>query len=137
MKDYSDILYRPHPVSTRHAPMSQQNRAAQFAPFAALSGFEETIRETARTTESFPELAEGTVESLNHKLVCISQLLPHCPPVTFTCFCPDERKSGGHRVTVTGRVKKMELPEGILVLDSGKKLPIAWLLGIEADFLPG
>lgn len=86
MKDYTDMLHLPHHVSQKRAPMSRIDRAAQFSPFAALTGYEQTIQETERQTQPFRELTESEKEMLNEKLLQILAHLDCCPEVTVTFF---------------------------------------------------
>ena len=92
---YDDIIHLPHHVSKRHPQMSLQNRAAQFSPFAALTGHEDAIRETARQTDSFAELDEDRKELLNRQLQFIKAMLAQKPECEITYFQPDQKKDGG------------------------------------------
>lgn len=106
--NYDDIIHLPHPVSVRHPQMPLADRAAQFSPFAALTGHEAAIRETARQTDAFAELEEGQREQLDWQLQLIRENLAQKPEIEVTYFQPDEKKSGGAYVTFCGRVKKIE-----------------------------
>lgn len=128
---YDDILYLPHPVSARHPQMPLADRAAQFSPFAALTGHEAAIRETARLTKERVELDESRKEILDERLQMIRENLSEKPEVTFTYFQPDERKSGGAYLTVTGRVKKMDGYERRILLEDGTIVPLEELIDIE------
>lgn len=128
---YDDILYLPHPVSARHPQMPLADRAAQFSPFAALTGHEAAIRETARLTKERVELDESRKEILDERLQMIRENLSEKPEVTFTYFQPDERKSGGAYLTVTGRVKKMDGYERRILLEDGTVVPLEELIDIE------
>lgn len=128
---YDDILYLPHPVSARHPQMPLADRAAQFSPFAALTGHEAAIRETARLTKERVELDESREEILDERLQMIRENLSEKPEVTFTYFQPDERKSGGAYLTVTGRVKKMDGYERRILLEDGTVVPLEELIDIE------
>lgn len=128
---YDDILYLPHPVSARHPQMPLADRAAQFSPFAALTGHEAAIRETARLTTERVELDESRKEILDERLQMIRENLSEKPEVTFTYFQPDERKSGGAYLTVTGRVKKMDGYERRILLEDGTVVPLEELIDIE------
>lgn len=128
---YDDILYLPHPVSARHPQMPLADRAAQFSPFAALTGYEAAIRETARLTKERVELDESRKEILDERLQMIRENLSEKPEVTFTYFQPDERKSGGAYLTVTGRVKKMDGYERRILLEDGTVVPLEELIDIE------
>jgi len=122
---YDDIIHLPHPVSKKHLPMSPLDRAAQFSPFAALTGHTEAIKETARLTEEQMELDEDSKELLNEKLQMLKKCLKDAmelPMVTVTYFEPDVRKSGGSYVTVTEAVKKLKESERKIVFDSGNEV---------------
>ncbi|MBR2042538.1 MAG: hypothetical protein IJ945_09250 [Oscillospiraceae bacterium] len=107
-KDYFEILSREHPTSKKHPRMSRMNRAAQFAPFAALTGYEESIEETARLTDRRIELSEYEIEELNAKLNFIQEHIKERPEVTIIYFQPDEKKEGGEYITVTGKVRRLD-----------------------------
>lgn len=118
MSGYEDMLRMPHPVSARHPQMPIRNRAAQFAPFAALTGFDGAIAETARLTEEKPELDESARAELDECLRVLNEHLAERPEAALTCFVPDARKSGGAYVTVTGCVKKIDaLTQTVLLAD--------------------
>ena len=106
---YQDILYLPHPVSSRHAPMNTADRAAQFSAFAAVTGFDGTIRETARLTQGEVELDEDSKAVLDRKFQWLLQNIQRQPQVRFLCFVPDEKKQGGAYVHIEGKVKKLDL----------------------------
>ena len=120
---YDDIIDLPHHVSGRHPQMSLYNRAAQFAPFAALSGHDAAIEETARLTEEQRELTQGEREVLSRKLNCLLQR-NDSPTVGITYFQPDGRKSGGSYRTVTGTIKKVDDIGGKLLLTDGTVIPL-------------
>lgn len=130
---YDDIIHLPHPVSARHPQMSLLDRAAQFAPFAALTGHEAAIKETARLTEERVELDENAKEMLDERLQMIRENLSGKPEVTFTYFKPDEKKNGGAYLTVTGRVKKIDGYEHQILLEDGTVLDMEELVGIEGE----
>lgn len=130
---YDDIIHLPHPVSARHPQMPLYDRAAQFSPFAALTGHEAAIKETARLTEERMELDESAKEMLDERLQMIRENLSRKPEVTFTYFKPDERKSGGAYLTVTGRVKKIDGYEHRILLEDGTVIEIEELAGIEGE----
>lgn len=127
---YEDIVDLPHPVSPRHARMSNADRAAQFSPFAALTGHDAAIAETARLTEAKAELDEDEKAILNEKLRQLAHALPRRPVASFVCFFRDQRKEGGAYVTVTGAVKKIDPIEQAVVLESGQHLPLGDLYAI-------
>ncbi len=116
---YDDIIRLPHHVSQNHPQMSMHDRAAQFAPFAALTGYEAAVGETARLTSERRELDPQEAEELNRRLTDLAARLPDHPEVTVEYFVPDDRKAGGAYVTVTGRVRHISVPEKTLVLEDG------------------
>ena len=116
---YDDIIRLPHHVSQNHPQMPLRDRAAQFAPFAALTGYEAAVGETARLTAERRELDAQEAEELNRRLTDLTARLPDRPEVTIEYFVPDERKSGGAYVTVTDRVRHISVPEKMLVMEDG------------------
>lgn len=116
---YGDILYLPHPTSKKHAQMSQLARAAQFAPFAALTGHEDAIKETARLTDYQIDLSEDQKEKINEQLNKLSKHIDRLPQVTIVYFVPDTPKDGGTYIEYTGCVKKMDLYHRMLVMKDG------------------
>ena len=131
---YGDIIDLPHHVSKTRPPMPMLNRAAQFAPFAALTGYEAAVEETARLTEDEAYLDESEITALNEKLARIEALLPQRPEMQITYFLPDERKAGGSFETVTGPVRKIDRITQQLVMESGEQIPLARLVAIEGAF---
>lgn len=105
---YDDMLHMPHHVSKTHPHMSMHNRAAQFSPFAALTGFESIIQETSRQTTQRIELDESAKEALNEKLQRLLQVLHVHPKISIIFFKPDEKKDGGEYICITGTVKKID-----------------------------
>ena len=105
---YDDIIHLPHPTSKKHPRMSAWNRAAQFSPFAALTGHGEAIRETERLTDTFTELLEDQKAQLDEQLQLLREHLSFRPSVEITFFQPDDKKSGGSYLTVQGQVKKLD-----------------------------
>lgn len=135
---YEDIIDLPHHRSTSHPQMSEENRAAQFLPFSALSGYEDAIKETGRLTEEERDLDEGVTEYLNRKL----ELLRACPAerqeeVLITYFRPDGKKSGGSYVTVAGCVKKVDDLERAVFLTDGTRIPVDGISQIEGEMFSG
>ena len=121
---YDDIIHLPHHVSQNHPQMPMLDRAAQFAPFAALTGYEAAVGETARLTAERRELDAQEAEEQNRRLTDFSARLKDRPEVTIEYFVPDERKSGGAYVTVTDRVRHISVPEKTLVMESGTEIPM-------------
>lgn len=132
---YADIMHLSRPVSTRHLPMSMHDRAAQFSPFAALTGYEAAILETARLTEHQTELAESSKESLDKKIRLIQEVIDMLPKVCVTYFEPDLRKSGGAYQTVTGRVKKIDDHAKAIIFEDGSAIGFWQLYDIDVSFL--
>ena len=131
MTRYDDIINLPHHVSTTHTPMPVADRAAQFSPFAALTGYEDAIDETARLTQDWIELDENEKERLNEKFQQIKEQLPTHPQVIFTYFEPDQKKQGGAYLTVEGRVKKIDEYRGAFILEDGREVLIESIVGVE------
>lgn len=129
---YDDIINLPHHVSERHPQMSMYNRAAQFAPFAALTGHDSAITEAARLTDAKQELSESEAEVLNRKLAYL-QSLDEKPAISVTYFVPDEKKEGGSYHTATGIVKSVEPDKGILRLEDGTGISICYIREIEGE----
>jgi len=130
---YDDIIGLPHHVSSTRPQMSLSDRAAQFAPFAALTGYDAAVKETARLTSSRIDLDDYAKESLNEKLLLIEERIESNPQIIITYFMPDDRKSGGAYVSVTGTVKKIDDYEHVVVMRDGKKIPINEIAIIEGD----
>ena len=119
---YDDIINLPHHRSRERNPMSFHDRAAQFNPFAALTGHEEAIKETARLTEEKIVLDESAVEKINEILYDISLHLDEKRKVAITYFKQDTHKEGGAYLTDVGTVKKVDVNEGVVVMDSGVRI---------------
>lgn len=122
-ENYDDILYLPHHISQKRRQMTMIDRAAQFSPFAALTGFDAAIQETGRLTDGFIDLDADSIAMLDHKLRRIAQQLDKHPEITVTYFIPDERKSGGKYGNVTGRVKTIDLYEKAIRMEKGTIIP--------------
>lgn len=127
---YDDIINLPHPTSTNYPRMPMTDRAAQFTPFQALTGYGEAIRETARITGEKAELTEEEKAVLDEKL---RLLMDSGSEAAFTYFQPDGKKSGGAYVTIMGAVKKLDPLEGRLILTDGTVIPIENILEIENE----
>ena len=128
---YDDIIHLPHHVSTTHHRMSMLERAAQFQPFRALTGYEDAVRETARLTDDRVELTEDEKALLDGKLQRLADNLASHPLVTVTYFQPDKKKAGGAYVTATGQLKKIDDYEGVLILLGGERVIIEDILNIQ------
>ena len=131
--DYFDIISRKHPTSKKHPRMSNMNRAAQFAPFAALNGYDDAVKETARLTDGEAVLDDGQIAWLNERLMILSENLPTDTEVEITYFIPDEKKDGGKYLTVTGSVKKILEFERLVIMQSGEKIPVSKMVSIEGE----
>lgn len=134
---YSDIIHLPHQTSKRRPHMSISHRAAQFAPFAALTGHDMAVREVARLTTDKAELDESSIDILNVKLQILKEYLPHRPMVRITYFQPDEKKSGGAYVTTEGCMKKIDEYNNIVVMMQGIQIPISEIFDIKCHELFG
>ena len=131
---YNDIIDLPHHVSATRPRMSMIDRAAQFSPFAALTGYDAAIKETGRLTDERIELSEESHATLDRKQQLLMDNLADRPVVSVTYFVPDERKSGGAYVTVTGRVKKVDEFERLLILTDGTKIQLDEIQDLSGDF---
>lgn len=132
-RNYDDIINLPHHVSAIHPQMSLADRAAQFSPFAALTGHEEAIQETARLTEEFAELEEDRKEQINERLCRLKEKQTGRPKIAVTYFQEDERKSGGSYVTVYGQVKRIDEYERQVILADGTGIPMERIFAIEGE----
>ena len=124
MKDYSKIINLPHHQSATRKRMSNYDRAAQFAPFAALTGHNEAIKETARLTDDYMEMGEDRLGELSAKIQLLIDKLSEQPEITVVYFIPDERKSGGSYAEKTGIVRIIDEYERKLVFYDGDKILI-------------
>ena len=131
MGKYDDIINLPHHVSSAHPHMPMRDRAAQFMPFRALTGYEDAVHETARLTEERVELTEDEKALLDTKLQRLADRLDSHPQVTLTWFRPDKRKTGGAYVTTTGQIRKIDDFEGVLILLGGERILIEDILDIQ------
>jgi hypothetical protein len=132
---YDDIIHLPHHRSTTRPHMSAHDRAAQFSPFAALTGYDSAIAETARLTNIRIDLDESSKVDLNERLTIIQEHLDEEIDLSITYFLTDEKKSGGSYVTVTGCVKKIDEYEHVVFMQDAKKIPIDDILEIDSDSL--
>lgn len=128
--NYEDIINLPHHTSSKHPRMSTQSRAAQFAPFAALTGYDDAVKETARLTDERIEIDEGLKLLLNDRLQIILNNIKDKPEITFTYFVYDKAKDGGKYITITGNVNKINMTSGYLILTNKTKIPINEIINI-------
>ena len=132
-RKYGDIIHLPHHRSPTRPKMSNYDRAAQFSPFAALTGHADAIKETARLTDEFNEPTEERKAEMNEKIVFLSGDMKNKPEVTVTYFKMDEKKSGGAYITVTGQIKKIKVYERQIFMTTGEIIPMDMLIEIKGD----
>ena len=131
--DYEDIINFPRHVSKKRIPMPISDRAAQFAPFAALTGYEENIKEATRLTDKRIEIDEEKKLILNDKLQIILNNIKEKPVATFTYFIYDDKKEGGKYIELTKPIKKINIVEGYVTLTDKTKIPIEEIIDINSD----
>ena len=124
MNNYDDIINLPHHQSKNHPHMSLHDRAAQFAPFAALTGYDDAVKEARRLTDSKPELDENQLEELDQKLADLMSRIEEHPEVVVTYFEPDDKKEGGAYVTCVGKIKKIDGYKRRLIFEDSKDINI-------------
>lgn len=129
---YDDMLHLPHHVSKTRRRMTRLERAAQFSPFAALTGYDATIQEAGRLTDARAILTESSHERLDEKLRRILEEIGRQPEVTVTYFEPDLRKEGGAYVHVTGRVKKVAGYKQVMTMADGTEIPMEQVFDLES-----
>lgn len=129
---YDDMIDFPHPSFARHPRMAMIDRAAQFSPFAALTGYEDAVKETARLTEDRTELTEAAKLEISSRIQVLLKSIRQEPVVTVTYYVPDERKAGGAYHTATGAVHKIDLYERVIFLKSGEQIPIDEIFELES-----
>lgn len=132
---YDDIINLPYHESKKHPRMSNEARAAQFAPFAALTGYDDAIKETARLTSERIEINEELKVILDAKLQIIHDKVSAKPEVTFTYFVPDTKKDGGEYVTVMGNVIKIDEFNQKVILENKAEIPISEIVEITGEIL--
>ena len=130
---YDDIIHLPHLEPSTHPRMTMENRAAQFSPFAALTGYDEATREEARLTDEKKELSDDMIEMLDARLAVLEQHLKEHPSITVTYFHQDEKKSGGRYITVSGNLKNLDGVKHTLHMTDNTKIPIEDIRLIECD----
>ena len=131
---YDDIINLPHHVSEKRKRMSMIDRAAQFSPFAALTGHSAAVDETERLTDSFAEPDEYEKCAIDAKLRFISDISGQRPEISVVYFEPDKRKDGGEYLTVTGSVLKVDADNGILIMSDGRKISVDFIRDIRSSF---
>lgn len=130
-KEYADIIDLPHHVSKTRPQMSMRDRAAQFSPFAALTGYEAAISETARVTEEKIELDENVRKELDEKLELLIEKIPERQTVRIRYFQKDERKAGGSYESAEGVVKKIDFYNRMIVMEDELRIRMEDVVGIE------
>ena len=130
---YDDIMDLPHYTSPNRRRIANIDRAAQFSPFAALTGYDADVLEAARVTDQRLTLTEDMKEILDRKQQRLAEIIDEYPEVTVTYFVPDLRKAGGSYQTVTGNLKKIDEYEQTLVMTNGKTIPIPDVISIDSE----
>lgn len=130
---YLDIINLPHHISKRHKPMSRQDRAAQFSPFAALTGFEKVTKEEARFTEAKHQLDENALALLNEKLFILKNCINEKPEITVTYFKPDDKKAGGEYIKIKTIIKKIDSFNKALLTEDKLVIPFNSIESLEGD----
>lgn len=132
-KKYADIIDLPHHQSDTRPKMSNYDRAAQFSPFAALTGHADSIKETARLTDEYSEPSEEMKAIMNEKILFLMEQLENQPEITITFFKPDDKKQGGAYITITGVVNKIKTYERQIQMTTGDLIPIDMIFGIDGE----
>ncbi len=130
---YKDIINLPHYTSKTRTRMSRFNRAAQFSPFAALTGYEDAVKETARFTNERVELDEYHISMINNKLSLALEKKDMKPFLSITFFRPDIRKKGGEYLTVSGVIRRVDEIKRSLVMEDGTIIPINNIYDIDSE----
>ena len=130
---YDDIIGLPHHTSPRHPRLPMSNRAAQFAPFAALTGFDGVISETGRLTDRFIPLDEDQKEAIDQRLDILKDRIKERPNASFTYFVPDDKKEGGSYRSASGSVKKIDDIERRITMTDGTRIDIDLLYSVSGD----
>ena len=132
-RKYDEIMGLPHHVSKTRPQMPMSDRASQFAPFAALTGYGAAIKETGRLTDERIELDVEALSALDMKYQLLMEALDEAPEVTITYFQPDERKAGGKYVSAVGTVKKIDDFERRITMRDGTRIPMDDVLSIDGE----
>ena len=132
-RKYNEIMGLPHHVSKTRPQMPMSDRAAQFAPFAALTGYDAAIKETGRLTDERIELDVEALSALDMKYQLLVEAPDEAPEVTITYFQPDERKAGGKYVSAVGAVKKIDDFERRITMRDGTRIPMDDVLSIDGE----
>ena len=127
---YDDIINLPHHISKHRPQMSIHDRAAQFSPFSALTGYDDAIKESGRLTDSFIELEDHQKSILDEKLQLVFKNIKEYSPITITYFEPDLKKSGGHYYNITGNIKKINTYDKYIVMEDNRKILMKYIYNI-------
>ena len=130
---YGDIIDLPRPVSAKHPPLSMDQKAAQYSPFAALTGYGDVLDETGRLTENRKELDEDRRAELDHMIRALAADQSGSLQAAFTYFIPDPLKDGGQYVTVSGRIRRIDRISGKIILEDGLRIPIDEIIDISSQ----
>ena len=133
MNNYEDIINLPHHVSNKRPQMSIEQRASQFAPFSALTGYEDAIKETARLTNRKIEVDDGLKEVLNNKLNILEDNIKNKPEVSITYFIPDKKKSGGEYNTIIGIIRRIDVVNNLIIMEDKSKIDMKDVLNITSE----
>lgn len=133
-KDYSDIIYLKHHTSKNRVPMSLDNRAAQFAPFSALSSYEDCLKEASRITDELVVLSDNKIEEISFKLQILEERIQEQPEITMTYFQKDEKKAGGTYVTITGVIKKFDYYNRTVIFTDQIRIHLDDIVDIQSSF---
>ena len=131
--NYEDIINLPHHTSSKHPRMTRESRAAQFSPFAALTGYDDAIKETRRLTDKKIELTEEEKQIINDKLLMINDNIKSNPKVSITYFEHDKNKEGGKYLSYTGYIKKIDMIELTITLTDKNKININEIIDITEE----
>ena len=131
MNDYEDIIILPHHQSNTRPHMSLHDRAAQFAPFAALTGYDDAVKEARRLTDGKPELDENQLSELDQMLTELTNRISEHPEIIITYFEPDNKKDGGAYITFIGRLKKIDNYKRIFVFEDGREIQICNIINMD------
>ena len=127
---YDDIINLPHHVSKTHPHMSIHDRAAQFSPFAALTGYDDSVKETARLTDEKPILDDIEIERIERLLQYLYSIIDEKPRATIQYFIPDDYKAGGKIVEVKESIRKIDVNASKLLLENGTEIPFKDIINI-------
>ena len=135
--NYEDILNLPHPISKKHKPMEIGLRSAQFAPFAALTGYEEMVDEEARLTSDEKDMTEEIKLMLDCKFQILQEKIKEKPEITFTYFVHDQKKKGGEYIAIKERVSKINFTDKKIYLMNGMSIRIGEIVNMESEIFKG